>query len=81
MGRPVLTWEFSYRDLEKVTGKSANAIQASRRRPGGFNPEDLASLVLWVARNAPPEFKVEILKHASSIPVIVDAKKRRKTKA
>jgi len=77
-GRPILSWTFTYEDLARVTEKSVNSIQASRRRPGGFNPESLESLVLWIARNAPPDFKVEILKHASSIPILVDAKKRRK---
>ena len=78
-GRPIMSWTFTYEDLARVVDKSVNSIQASRRRAGGFNPDSLESLVLWIARNAPPDFKVEILKHASSIPLIVDAKKRRKT--
>ena len=77
VGRPIMTWEYSYHDLAKATGKTVNSIQASRRRPGGFNPENLVSLVLWVCRNAPPELKRDILTHASSIQVVVDNKSRR----
>jgi hypothetical protein len=83
VGRPRDAWVFSYYDLADITGKSVNAIQQSKNRPGGFDPEDLLSLAFWLVRNAPPELKVQFMQHATSIHtdvVPVNARRRKTTR-
>lgn len=80
VGRPASSWTFNYHDLAKITGKSVNAIQASKRRPGGFDENDILSVALWIARNAPAETKLQFLRHCTEIEVL-DAAKRKRRKA
>lgn len=61
MGRPEVSWSFNYEDLARISGKSVNAVQRQRTREGGFDPENLESVMFWCARNARPELKQELL--------------------
>jgi predicted DNA-binding transcriptional regulator AlpA len=54
-------WE--YDDLVKITGKSRNTIYKHVERKS-FDPDDLMSVVLWVARHAPVATKRQILDYA-----------------
>ena len=78
VGRPPIAWTFNYHDLSKATGKSVNSIQASKRRPGGFDPEDILSVALWIARNAPAETKLAFLRHITEIEVVAETHPRRR---
>lgn len=69
MGRPPLQWTFNYEDLSRLTGKPVSTIQRSKSRPGGFDPDNLESVLLWLARNARPDLKVALLSAATSILV------------
>lgn len=78
VGRPPVAWSFNYHDLSRVTGKSVNSIQASKRRPGGFDPEDILSVALWIARNAQAETKLAFLRHITEIEVVAETHPRRR---
>lgn len=78
VGRPEFAWTFNYHDLARISGKSINSIQASRRRPGGFDPDDLLSVALWIARNAPSDTKMLFLKHLTEIPIVIETHPRKK---
>ena len=77
-GRPHSEWTFNYEDLCRITGKKLNTVQASKRRPGGFDPDDLLSIVFWCGRNMKPEYKLQMLRLLTEIPLAVDMKPRRK---
>lgn len=67
MGKPRTEWTFTYYDFARVVNKSVNAIQQSKRHPGGFDPTDLESIIFWAVRNMEPEKKAKVIMHASSI--------------
>jgi hypothetical protein len=78
VGRPISEWTFNYADLARISGKTLNTIQASKRRPGGFDPDDLLSVFLWLSRNATADIKWQVMQHMVSIPVVIDTKPRKK---
>lgn len=63
-GRPPIQWTFNYEDLARLSDKSVPTIQRSKNRPGGFDPENLESVLLWLARNARPDLKQKIVQAA-----------------
>lgn len=56
-----------YDELVKLTGKTRNTIYQHVRR-GSFNPDDLGSVVAWVARHGTPAIKRAILDYALEPP-------------
>lgn len=75
---------FDYDDLCKLVGKQRNTVYKHVER-GAFDPDDLRSVVLWVARHATLDLKRQILDYAldpgaSSNPALA-GKKRAKRKS
>lgn len=54
---------WDYDDLVRITGKTRNTIYKHVER-GSFDPNDLMSVVLWVARHASMDRKRQILDYA-----------------
>lgn len=54
---------WDYDDLCKIVGKTRNTVYQHVTR-GSFDPDDLKSVVLWVARHAPIALKRQILDYA-----------------
>lgn len=77
-GRPTLEWTYTYQDLCRITGKSLNTVQASKRRPGGFDPSDLLSVFYWLCRNATDDIKIQAMQHMASIPVKIETRPRKR---
>ena len=60
MAAPVKKFDFTYDDMMKILEKpnKNNLYQDCDR--GRFNPEDLESILLYLARNATPAVKIRI---------------------
>lgn len=56
---------YTYQDLSRLTGKKLNTIYQHVAR-GTFDPNDLGSVVKWVARHGKKNVKREILDYALS---------------
>lgn len=57
---------WTYDDLVKLTGKARNTIYQHVAR-GSFDPEDLFSVVVWLARHAKPQLKRRMIDYALDI--------------
>ena len=58
-----LVFSFNYKDLERLTGKTANTLYKARDR-AELNPEDLEDTLVWLARHARPDLKRRMLEYA-----------------
>ena len=56
-------WIFNYEDLVELTGLKHNTIYQHRAR-GNFDPDDIWSVMLWLARHARPELRNQLVMHA-----------------
>lgn len=63
MPRKPSEWTYSYLDLAKLTGLSQNAIHQAVTR-GNLDPGNLESVLVWLSRQANPELKRAMLRHA-----------------
>ncbi len=66
---------WTYDDLLKLTPLSKNTLLKHVER-GSLDPDDIGSVVLWLARHAHPEFQHSILRHALSAHELPDKPKR-----
>lgn len=67
MPRPTASWTIAvdYDLLQALTGKKKNALEADRSR-GRFKPDDLESLLVYIARNGTFSLRMRLVKAALS---------------
>ena len=73
------TWTFGYEDLMELTGKKANALHQDRRREL-FEPNDLASIVCYLARHGTPDLRKRMIHAALDMEFDKPAARRPRTK-
>ena len=75
------TWTYDYATLAKLTGQSQNTLAQHRTRRK-FNPADLRSVIVYLARNGTLDLRHEIFcsLFAKGPPVKKPASKRRTKK-
>lgn len=56
-------WSYNYETLAALSGLSVNSVQQHKTR-GSFDPNDLRSVILWLARNGPDDLRQDILAYA-----------------
>ena len=76
-GRPVMQWTFTYQDLCDLTGMSLNTVQTHRKR-NNFDPDNLESVLVWLARNAKPELKARMFMYMTTTRGIEKPGERRR---
>jgi hypothetical protein len=65
MVRPPAVFSFNYETIGKLTGLNYESLKKHRLR-GNLNPDDLASVLLFIARHGTPELKKSIVDNALS---------------
>ena len=75
MPRDPQQWIFGYDDLIALTGLSLNSLHQHRRR-GNFDPGDLGSIVLFVARHGHLELRREIIDNMLSRGLVDESRNR-----
>lgn len=56
-------WAFSYLDLARLTGMTYAAVVQHKTRKN-FDPQNLESVILWIARHAEPGLRQQILHYS-----------------
>lgn len=60
MARTPTQWAFDYEDLAKLTGLSGEAVRQAKSREE-FNPDDLGTIVTWLARHGNADLRRELM--------------------
>ena len=71
---------FGYPDLARLTGMTHEALQQHRTRQN-FDPENLESILLFVARHGAPKLRHRLIAYSTMRLLPEKAGKRPKTKA
>ena len=58
-GSGPLSWTFTFDDIAEAVGMSGVAVRKHYDRDA-YDPHDLASLAIWIARHAPVDLKQKI---------------------
>ena len=76
-GRPPAEWTYNPATLAKLTGLSIDAIWQHRTR-GTFDPDDLESVMLWLARHGRMDLRLKMVTSAVSRELPPDIKAKSK---
>ena len=63
MARPAIEFLYGYEDIRKLTNLTYANIKSHKKR-GSFDPADLRSVVLFLARHGKLELRKAIVEHA-----------------